>query len=233
MTKKKQAKQSSFSSAPKNDFLGIETRVNDNEFLYYAVSTAQGYRPYQEDRFVCELSLQELHTSKRKQKKQSECDACCFAVFDGHGGSSCSSFLAENFFQQITLNSLDDDETLKKSFHTTEQLFHKQQLKKYGNKKNLTDLNDSGSTAVCLFVQRKPQSHILDLICCNTGDSRFALFDCDNIQDNTTAIVSSVDHKGLNIAEDKLRIEKAGGYVDRNGRVNSRLAMTRAFGDFL
>jgi serine/threonine protein phosphatase PrpC len=58
----------------------------------------------------------------------------------------------------------------------------------------------------------------------NIGDSRAIL--CHN----NKAVALSNDHKP-DLPEEKLRIEKAGGYVAM-GRVNGTLSLSRSFGDF-
>ncbi|CAJ0942637.1 unnamed protein product, partial [Mesorhabditis belari] len=77
---------------------------------------------------------------------------------------------------------------------------------------------DSGTTAcVCLLSDSK-------IIVANIGDSRAVL--CRDGK----AIDLSVDHKPEDEAETK-RIEKAGGKVTEDGRVNGGLNLSRAFGD--
>ena len=66
------------------------------------------------------------------------------------------------------------------------------------------------------------------IVCANVGDSRCVL----GLQPTEvrSTIALSDDHKPSN-EEEKLRIEKAGGFVLFD-RVNGELAMSRAFGDF-
>ncbi|KAL0479977.1 hypothetical protein AKO1_007298 [Acrasis kona] len=84
-----------------------------------------------------------------------------------------------------------------------------------------------------MFITKNKLSNRCDITACNTGDSRFAIFDCDAPKDDNDkpTIITSIDHKCTTPSE-KARIEKAGGFVDQNGRLNSILAMSRAFGDF-
>lgn len=62
-----------------------------------------------------------------------------------------------------------------------------------------------------------------EVYCANAGDSRCVL------SNGGKAIEMSYDHKPNNTLE-KLRIEKAGGYVEDN-RVNGVIGLSRAFGD--
>lgn len=78
--------------------------------------------------------------------------------------------------------------------------------------------DDSGTTAcVCLISKDK-------VVVANAGDSRAILSRAG------VAIDLSVDHKPEDEIE-KNRIEKAGGMVNEDGRVNGGLNLSRAFGD--
>ena len=76
----------------------------------------------------------------------------------------------------------------------------------------------SGSTAIVVLVQNST------LYVANVGDSRCVL------SRNGEAIEMSLDHKPEDIKE-KSRIEKAGGEVTIDGRVNGGLNLSRAIGD--
>ncbi|KAL0480895.1 protein phosphatase [Acrasis kona] len=205
---------------PSTKLLDIETRDGGNSFLMYAVTTMQGHRDYQEDRFVCEL----LQTNKNSTSNKT-----LFGVFDGHGGHHCSTYLSKQIVSKLT-NNINSDEDIKRTFQSLDDGFLKKQIDLLGE---LDEHTDSGSTACCVFLTKNEHSGKCEVVACNTGDSRFALYDCDNrSEDNKTIVISSVDHKGSDLPEQR-RIEKAGGFVAKNGRVNNILAMSRAFGDFL
>ena len=78
--------------------------------------------------------------------------------------------------------------------------------------------NKCGAVAVCVLIVGNR------VFCANVGDSRAVL--CRNGK----AINLSHDHKSQNPDEAE-RIRKAGGTISC-GRVEGRLAITRAFGDF-
>ena len=77
---------------------------------------------------------------------------------------------------------------------------------------------DSGCTACVAFV------HGANLFVANAGDSR-----CVVCRDGV-AVDMSIDHKPEDEAE-RIRIEKAGGQVTADGRVNGGLNLSRALGD--
>lgn len=77
---------------------------------------------------------------------------------------------------------------------------------------------DSGCTAVIALIVGK------DLYVANAGDSRCVV--CRNGK----AIEMSLDHKPEDEEETK-RIEKAGGKITLDGRVNGGLNLSRAIGD--
>ena len=149
-----------------------------------------------------------------------------FAVYDGHGGSSASAYLAQNLHMNIVeglaaiskdIQSLTGsveasgiDEKVKKAlrdaFLKTDRLFLS---------KSPTPDHGSTATTVLLLGQR--------LFCANVGDSRTVL--CRNFK----IVPLSHDHKPSRPDEAK-RIRDAGGYVIAN-RVMGELAVSRAFGD--
>ncbi|KAL7489066.1 hypothetical protein ACHAW6_014647 [Cyclotella cf. meneghiniana] len=88
------------------------------------------------------------------------------------------------------------------------------------------DESDAGTTAI--IVALTPTY----IFCANLGDSRAILQQCRNDTNNTTggAICLSTDHKPINTGEEA-RIRKAGGIV-LGGKIEARLAVSRALGDF-
>ena len=78
--------------------------------------------------------------------------------------------------------------------------------------------DESGCTCVCAIITPNY------VVCANVGDSRCV------VGSSTDTVSLTEDHKP-DLAEEKERIEKAGGFVQFN-RVNGELAMSRALGDF-
>jgi len=134
------------------------------------------------------------------------------AVFDGHGGTQASHFAAETHYKILEelLNETQDD-----VIYALQQSFKKTQAQM---EQNFPSNFGEGSTAlVCLFLKRK-------LYVSNLGDSRAVM--CRGGQ----AVRLSRDHKPTSIEEER-RIRELGGHI-QEGRVNGKLAVSRAFGDF-
>lgn len=155
-----------------------------------------------------------------------------YGVFDGHGGSSASKFvsgilpliLKRSISDEINSLSLEDklklldpdnDETMllidfpkiiKDCFMDIDYKFY------------YDPNNNSGTTAVVVILFKGY------IITANSGDSRCILSRNGNVKN------LSFDHKPKNLGE-LMRIHNDGGYVAQN-RVNSILALSRAFGDF-
>ena len=78
---------------------------------------------------------------------------------------------------------------------------------------------DEGCTANIVLIYKK------EIYVANCGDSRCV------ISNQNSAYSMSEDHKPTSLSE-KSRIQKAGGYVTFEGRVNGNLNLSRSFGDF-
>ncbi len=138
-----------------------------------------------------------------------------FAVFDGHSGKQTSSYAKiylhselEKQLNNISKNQINNDNIIKKCI-----------TKAILNIDNtiFSSKIQSGTTAnICIIYNNK-------LYTANVGDSRSVL--CRNGE----AIALSVDHKPYDTKE-KNRIERNSGFV-QHGRVNGRLAVSRALGD--
>lgn len=153
-----------------------------------------------------------------------------YGVLDGHGGDWCAIFIRERFEDEMRKNLLDvkdgiygvERESLNqciskalcKTFHNIDEDFFEERC-----------LNSIGSTASIVVIVGK---HIF---CANVGDSRAVL------SRQGTAVNLSLDHKAESKndvpsrPDEVARIEKAGGQI-KLGRVEGKLAITRAFGDF-
>jgi len=146
-----------------------------------------------------------------------------YAVFDGHGGSECSAFLAARLCAHVAehlesgCKTTSEDATLeeidafvKKAIHAS---FAKADLEYLENSK----FTAAGSTGIITLILGHR------VYACNVGDSRCVM--CRG----TEARPLSVDHKP-NSEKELKRITDAGGFVFGN-RVMGELAVSRAFGD--
>jgi len=152
--------------------------------------------------------------------------ASFFAVFDGHGGSRCSTFVKENLFKFVTKNFPNEpvekfDAELKKSltkaFKETDEAF----LTKASQE---TPSWRDGSTATSVLVLNNV------LYISNIGDSKTILVrrTCEDGKPGGILPLTK-DHSPLDFKE-RQRIQKAGGFV-RDGRVQGVLEVSRALGD--
>jgi len=134
-----------------------------------------------------------------------------FAVFDGHDGSETSVFCAENIYKKLdSCKEFTSEEIIEKFLELDEDL---------GNR-------NSGSTCSLVLVDTNTVTDKgTRIIVANLGDSRSLVgrYDSGDVRALTT------DHKP-ELPSEASRIEAAGGVVYRN-RVDSSLAVSRAFGD--
>ena len=131
-----------------------------------------------------------------------------FAIFDGHGGETCSSYLKHNF-----LNNLIEDKNfpfdIKESILNTIEKTEKEFNKKYVDILN-NNIDFSGSCAcIVLIIDNK-------IYVINIGDSR-AIISYDN---GNKIQPLSIDHKPNNPKEFE-RINKIGGkiYIDPDDEI--------------
>jgi serine/threonine protein phosphatase PrpC len=171
-----------------------------------------GRRPHMEDEIVI--------VGQFRGKEEED----MVALFDGHGGRAAVDFVLKKFHlileEKLTSSSsssssIEMSSILKDAFLECNELMKKDKV-------------EGGATAICaLFLQDK-------LYIANCGDSRAVL--CYN--GNT--LRCSVDHRP-DLPDEEKRIRALGGHIttsiDRLGKVTSRvcgrLAVSRAFGDFL
>jgi serine/threonine protein phosphatase PrpC len=157
------------------------------------------------------------------------------AVYDGHGGDSCSTFLKEHLLSNLSLVDSEQltTEAVTSTFILTERQFkesfqvHKGPYKapeKTENKELFirTPIGNSGSCAIV--------AHINDtvLTVANTGDCACILI----FDDNSFEVISTMHRpKHVDLDPESMRINGAGLSV-MHERVNGELAVSRAFGDF-
>ena len=202
--------------------------IFDNDIIKgFAYNTSMGnIRSYNED----EICVSKLFFNNNKDKYDINNQNCChfFAIYDGHGGKGCATFLKENLHKFISEFSFLG---MKIGIDMAEE--------KFLTKKAVNELgkiiDPSGSCGIMLMIQGKK------CIIANIGDSRLIIFKNKEVSFTTT------DHKPDSIIE-KARIELSGGKlykiqtlipIYQNGsRVNApwrvnpgQLSVSRTFGD--
>jgi len=190
--------------------MGTSNGKNLFTTVNFGAFSLKGRRPTMEDAHVMEKDLFGVR------------ERYFLAVFDGHGGDQVSKFSAVNMVTQLkkmrAMRSNSTNETnlgkcLKKAHIQVDKALRNEKPKGYC----IADF--CGCTAISCIVTR---SHY---IVANLGDSRALLVRSGK------PVPMSVDHKPFD-EEEKSRIERAGGKVFW-GRVNGKLAVSRAIGDFV
>lgn len=163
------------------------------------------------------------------------------AVYDGHGGDSCSTFLKDKLLFNLSSSSTEGlyeglpDVLFVHTFIKTEREFktHLRDVKESepkieDEKKDLfirTPIKHSGSCAIVAHVSKDK------LIIANTGDCSSLLILKDKTYEITSTMHRPRDHRPRDEDEETKRIYKAGLSVLEQ-RVNGELAVSRSFGDF-
>lgn len=194
----------------------------------YVVIQDQGLRKHMEDTYI-------VASASVGRGDGSLCKI--YGVFDGHGGDAVAQWLPHqisllfdifdfNYFSEPDGEhsfGLPEGETLTPTLileikKTIRGYYRYLDRRIYEEKQAF---GDAGSTAIVVI---ELQGYCF---CVNLGDSRSAAF---ALEDPALSLVwVSEDHKP-NEPEEKGRIEQLGGFV-KKGRVNGRLALSRAFGD--
>ena len=138
-----------------------------------------------------------------------------YAVFDGHGGKDCSTYLKMNLHRYLTQH-LKDSYDISNWPNQIASAFAECDLSFSHTHPELSKL--VGSTALVCMIYKS------DLIAVNCGDCRAVL------SRKGQPIQLTVDHRPDSQSE-RMRIEKAGGFVASN-RVQGKLGVSRSFGDF-
>ena len=138
-----------------------------------------------------------------------------FAIFDGHGGPECASYIGRHLHAILARHPRLIDHTqraIKDSFIKTNKMWAKNVEKVEG----FSPL--AGSTGVVILVKERT------LYIAWVGDSSAILYLKDGL-----ALDFVLPHKPI-FENEKKRIMKLGGSIE-NERVNGVLAVTRSFGD--
>jgi len=133
-----------------------------------------------------------------------------FGIFDGHEGGDTANFCAKNLWKKLDACEEFSEKLIKENFLEFDDMLGERQ---------------SGSTACVLLVDSKKTEEGHSVIVGNLGDSRAFIGHYNSSEFKCL----TRDHKP-SLQEEAERIEAAGAQVFRN-RVNSSLAVSRAFGD--
>ncbi|KAL7569940.1 hypothetical protein ACA910_008600 [Epithemia clementina (nom. ined.)] len=222
-----------------DEFIVGRTGFSVNRFDY-GISEAIGARPTMEDRTIVlqSLMLDPTHGYYKNEPKEhlQELAMTTFAaVFDGHGGDECSSYLVEALPHHLRQAMLNEREALRNAVEQSRMQQRQDQSEDAASelmrkilkscylrtdKEFITPKNapQSGSTAatVILFGRR--------LFAANVGDSRVVL-----CRSGGQCVELTSDHKPSR-PDEAARVRAAGGFI-LHKRVMGELAITRAFGD--
>jgi hypothetical protein len=168
----------------------------------YSYNTYQGlYRDYNEDKISINSLLKKPANSKLKTWPK----ISYFAIFDGHGGETCSEFLEENFLKYLTENKnfpYDIKQSLIEAFEKAENEFFKIFCK---NSEQVSDYSGSCALVAIIFDNK--------IYLANIGDSRAIM----SINGGTKVKQLTLDHKPNNIKEFERAIKNGSKvYLDDN-----------------
>lgn len=222
-----------------DEFIVGRTGFSVNRFDY-GISEAIGARPTMEDRtlVIQSLMLDPSHGYYKNEPKEHlhELAMTSFAaVFDGHGGDECSSYLVDALPHHLRQAMLTEKDALRNAVEQSRMQQRQDQTEDAASelmrkilktcylradKEFITPKNapQSGSTAatVLLFGRR--------LFAANVGDSRVVL-----CRSGGQCVELTSDHKPSR-PDEAARVRAAGGFI-LHKRVMGELAITRAFGD--
>lgn len=155
-----------------------------------------------------------------------------FAIYDGHGGRLAAEYAQKNLHTTVLSAGLPrellDVKATKRAIldgfrKTDESLLQESSAGGW----------QDGATAVCVWVLGQT------VFVANVGDAKAVVarsLTADKLSDNPNggrslkAIVLTREHKAI-YPQERARIQKAGGGVGSNGRLQGRLEVSRAFGD--
>ncbi|KAJ0257279.1 protein phosphatase 2C 8 [Hirschfeldia incana] len=156
-----------------------------------------------------------------------------FAIYDGHGGRLAAEFAKKHLHNNVLSagfpRELMDVKVAKKAildgFRKTDELLLQE---------SVSGGWQDGATAVCVWIVDQK------VFIANIGDAKAVLARSSSTEEsgnhNTEAcnplkpIVLTREHKAI-YPQERSRIQKSGGVVSSNGRLQGRLEVSRAFGD--
>ncbi len=171
----------------------------------------KGKRPNQEDRVTVIMDLSSLGDVIARPYLYQK--YAYVAIFDGHGGESCSTMLQHKLHLKLAEESVFFD-NLGDAFKLACKSADGEVCEELREKED-----DSGSCGCFIVYDGRSKN----LVVGNVGDSKCVL------SRNGTALELTKDHRLDNEGERARVLSK--GCVVRDGRVNGVLAVTRSFGD--
>jgi len=191
-----------------------DSKDGGNDILSYGQSAMQGWRTSMEDAQCSAVDFDE--------------GLSFFGVFDGHGGSEVSAFVAEHIIDSIkkspSFKEKKYDRTLIEAYLDLDaQLETEEGINELTSKSKLASQRLTADNVGCTAVSFIYDDSTKSIYVANAGDSRIVM--CKDGK----AIPLSIDHKPRVESEFK-RITEAGGFIV-NGRVNGNLNLCRCIGD--
>ncbi|XP_048329487.2 probable protein phosphatase 2C 8 isoform X1 [Ziziphus jujuba] len=155
-----------------------------------------------------------------------------FAIYDGHGGRLAADYAQKHLHANVLSAGLPrellDKKVAKRAildgFRKTDESLLQE---------SVAGGWQDGATAVCVWISGKT------VFVANVGDAKAVVgrsSTSDVVQKDSDgvgplkAIVLTREHKAI-YPQERARIQKAGGTVSSNGRLQGRLEVSRAFGD--
>ncbi|KAL5544895.1 hypothetical protein UlMin_008679 [Ulmus minor] len=155
-----------------------------------------------------------------------------FAIYDGHGGRLAADYAQKHLHANVLTAGLPrellDIKVAKRAildgFRKTDESLLRE---------SASGGWQDGATAVCVWILDKT------VFVANVGDAKAVVArsaTSDDLQNGSggasplKAIVLTREHKAI-FPQERARIQKAGGIVSANGRLQGRLEVSRAFGD--
>ena len=192
-------------------------KIGDSYFklipFNYAVFSEIGDRTYQEDKFIICDDLRLFD----------DIIIPYFAIYDGHGGYSCSEYIKKNLHHEIHYYMKELLEEKSQNFlndiiNALQKIIILVDINYFDSELNFS--SHHGSTCVFVFFIG---TYVL---CCNLGDSVSIL-----LRKNEKNIYLSRDFNPKREIE-KQRIELKKGYITNDGRLLGNISVSRAFGDW-
>ena len=179
----------------------------------YAFFSELGDRSNQEDKFVACDDLRVFD----------DIIIPYFAVYDGHGGPSCSEYIKKNLHNEIHyyLKELVNEKSqnfLSDLVNALQKIIILVDINYFDSELNFSAHH--GSTCVFVFFIG---TYVL---CCNLGDSVAIL-----LRKNDKRVYLSRDFNPKREIE-RQRIELKNGYITNDGRLLGNISVSRAFGDW-